>query len=141
VKAADEPGKAPLLQGGSQIAQKGHNRLPGHNAGGWAPRPCPECLKLFEPNVANQLFCEPQHNTDWNNRATKRGRVLTNLSITARITRNGTRGTTEAREAGREASRMHNALIQRYRDEDREAGRMEHTEFMTRRLKLGFDPS
>lgn len=122
----------------------GHNRLPGQNAGGWAPRPCPECMKLFEPKVANQLFCTPAHNASWNNRATARGRVLTPLSMVARITRNGTRGTAEARQTGREASSLHNALIQRYRDEDRAAnegtGRMEWPEYMARRLRAGFDP-
>jgi len=129
--------KPPLLQGGSR---KGHNRLPGQNEGGWPPRPCPECGKLFEPKVVNQMFCCPQHNTAWNNRATKRGRVLTPLSIAARITRNGTQGKSELREAGREASNAHNRLIRRYRDEDRAAGRMEWPEYMMRRLKLGFDP-
>jgi len=128
--------KAPLLQGGSQM---GHNRLPGQNVGGWAARPCPECMKLFEPKVANQLFCCPKHNADWNNRATKRGRVLTPLSMAARLTRNGTQGPLELREAGRQASNAHNQLIQVYRDEDREAGRMDWREYMVRRIKLGFD--
>lgn len=90
--------------------------------------------------MRNQLFCSREHNAAWNNRATARGRVLTPISIVARITRNGTRGTEEARKAGREASNHHNALIQRYRDEDRKAGRMEWPEYMIRRFKLGFDP-
>ncbi|WP_109808389.1 hypothetical protein [Sphingosinithalassobacter portus] len=97
-------------------------------------------MKPFEPNRANQLFCTPAHNTAWNNRATTRGRVLTPLSIVARITRNGTRGTSEARKAGREASNHHNTLIQRYRDEYRAAGRMEWPEYMRRRFAAGFDP-
>lgn len=133
--------KAPSLQGGSG---KGHNRLPGQNEGGWPPRPCPECMKLFEPKVANQLFCQPDHNNAWTNRATKRGRVLTPLSIVARVTRDGTRGTPEEREAGRSAAKQQRALIQRYRDEDRAAndgrGRMKWPEFHARRLALGFDP-
>lgn len=57
----------------------GHNRLPGQQEGGWPVRHCPECMKPFEPKVVNQLFCQPAHNADWNNRATKRGRVLTPL--------------------------------------------------------------
>ncbi len=126
-----------MLQG---CSKKGHNRLPGQQEGGWPPRPCPECMKPFEPKVPNQLFCCPAHNAAWNNRATARGRVLTPLSIVARITRNGTRGTEEARRVGREASNAHNALIQRYRDEDRAAGRMEWAEYMLRRLRTGFDP-
>lgn len=130
--------KPPLLQG---CSQKGHNRLPGQQEGGWAPRSCPECMKLFEPKVPNQLFCCPQHNAAWNNRATARGRVLTPLSITARITRNGTQGTPEKREAGRRASNRHNQLIREYRDEDRAAGRMEWTDYTIWRIKLGLDPN
>ena len=136
-KLPDPVHEAALLQG---CSQKGHNRMPGQQAGDWTPRPCPECMRLFEPTVVNQLFCMPEHTTAWNNRATKRGRVLTPLSIVSRVTRNGTRGTVEAREAGRQASSQHNALIQRYRDEDREAGRMEWPAFMILRFKQGFDP-
>ena len=132
--------REPLLQGCSQKPGKGHNRLPGQQEGGWPPRPCPECMRLFEPKVRNQLFCSAAHNTAWNNRATARGRVLTPLGMVARITRNGTRGTPEAREAGREASNAHNALIQRYRDEDRDAGRMDWADYTIRRFKLGFEP-
>ncbi len=129
--------KAPLLQGCSQM---GHNRLPGQQEGGWPVRHCPECMKPFEPKVVNQLFCKPAHNVDWNNRATKRGRVLTPLGMVARITRNGTRGTPTEREAGRVASSHHAALIQRYRNEDREEGRMEWPAFMILRILTGFDP-
>lgn len=133
-----EPGPiAALLQG---CSQNGHNRMPGQQAGDWTLRPCPECMQPFEAKVVNQLFCKPEHNAAWNNRATKRGRVLTPLSIVARVTRNGTRGTPEAREAGRRASSQHNALIQRYRNEDREAGRMEWPAFMILRFNQGFDP-
>jgi hypothetical protein len=140
-KRHDSEPVAALLQG---CSQKGHNRIPGQQAGDWSPRPCPECMQLFEPKVVNQLFCKPEHNAAWNNRATKRGRVLTPLSIVARVTRNGTRGTPEAREAGRVASSQHNTLIQRYRDEDRAAnegkGRMEWPAFMILRIRQGFDP-
>ncbi len=129
--------RAPSLRG---CPEKRHNRMPGQQIGGWPPRPCPECMRLFEPKVANQLFCCPQHNNDFTNRGTKRGRVLTPLAIVARVTRNGTQGNQEAREAGRKASNAHNALVKRYRDEDRAAGRMEWTEFHIRRLALGFDP-
>jgi len=129
--------KAPLLQG---CPPKGHNRTPSQQAGGWLPRTCPECGKLFEPNRANQLFCTSAHNIAWNNRATARGRVLTAYSMVAGITRNGTRGTPEQREAGKAASRKHHKLIQRYRDEDRTAGRMEWADYMILRLALGLDP-
>ncbi|NLS25741.1 hypothetical protein S2M10_07110 [Sphingomonas sp. S2M10] len=113
--------------------------MPGQQVGGWPPRECPECRKLFEPNRANQLFCTSQHNADWNNRATARGRVLTPFSIVARTTRNGTRGTPEARDIGKKATSRHNALIQQYRDEDRAAGRMEWAEYMIHRVRLGLE--
>jgi hypothetical protein len=45
----------------------------------------------------------------------------------------------EAREAGRVASSHHNTLIQRYRDDDREANRMEWPAFMILRVRQGFD--
>jgi len=130
----------PLLQG---CPETGHNRPPGQQAGGWPPRACPECPggKLFEPKVVNQLFCCPEHTAAWNNRATKRGRVLTSYSMVAAITRNGTRGTPERRAAGKAACRAQHRLIQRWRDEDREARRMEWADYMSLRIQLGFDPA
>lgn len=132
-----------MLQDGSPGAPaRGHNRLPGQNAGDWKPRPCPECpgQRLFEPKVANQLFCCPAHNAAWNNRATARGRVLTSIDMAAYITRNGTRGPADQREAGKRAGRDRHRLIQRWRDEDAEAGRMPHPEYMARRYDLGLEP-
>jgi hypothetical protein len=126
-----------LLQG---CPPPGHNRTPGQQAGGWPPRICPECTKLFEPNRANQLFCSAQHNTDWNNRATARGRVLTPYSMVARITRDGSRGTPEQRAVGKQAAQSHRKLIQRFRNEDRDAGRMAWPDYLILRIQLGFDP-
>lgn len=128
--------KRPLLQGSPQ---PGHNRLPGQQAGGWPPRTCPECGRLFEPNRANQLFCTPQHNADWNNRATARGRVLTPWSMVARITRDGTRGSPEDRAVGKRAAAEARKLIQTYRDEDRAAGRMKWADYLILRLRFGLD--
>lgn len=129
--------KPPVLHG---CPQSGHNRLPGQQAGGWPPRPCPECMVPFEPKVANQLFCTPQHKADWNNRATARGRVLTPLSMTARITRDGTRGSVDDRAAGKRAAKRYRNLIQQHRDEDRAAGRMPWPEYSRRRTELGLEP-
>ncbi len=132
--SASDDEKAPSLQGCSPI---GHNRLPGHQAGGWPPRECPECRKLFEPDRANQLFCCSEHNTAWANRATVRGRVLTPFSMVARITRDGTRGTPEEREIGKRAARKARELIQKHRDEDKAAGRMPWARYMILRVELG----
>ncbi|NYT43140.1 hypothetical protein HZY97_20360 [Sphingomonas sp. R-74633] len=100
-------------------------------------------MKLFEPKVANQLFCCPKHNSAWHDRSKKRGVVLIPLVITARVTRNGTQGKPEAREAGRRASNRANQLMREYRDDDRAAnegrGRMEWTEYTLWRIKLGLD--
>ena len=136
---SDAPGAALLQDGSADASLLGHNRVPGQNIGGWAPRPCPECMRLFEPNVANQLFCCPAHNAAWNNRQTKRGRVLTGIDMAAYITRNGTRGPAEHREAGKRAGRDRHRLIQRWRDEDAQAGRMAHPEYNARRYKAGLE--
>ncbi len=100
-------------------------------------RPCPECMAPFVPAQPGQLFCTVEHRAAWNNRATVRGRVLTPLAIVARITRNGTRGD---RNTGATASHHANALIQRWRDEDRVAGRMSWSDYLARRYRAGFDP-
>ena len=134
-------GKEPAasLQGCSQI---GHNRIPGQQAGGWAVRICPECSKPFEPSVRNQLFCEPQHNTDWTNRQTARGRKITALMMAAVATRNGRSGTPQEREAGKRAVRDLHNLVQRFRAEDASAQppRMDWRAFNELRYRLGFDP-
>ena len=99
--------------------------------------PCPECMALFVPTQPGQLFCSGAHRAAWNNRATVRGRVLTPLAIVARLTRNGTRGD---RQTGQSAGHHANTLILRWRDEDREAGRMPWEDYLARRYRLGFDP-
>jgi hypothetical protein len=126
--------KAPALRA---CPQEGHNRTPGQQMGGWAPRICPECTRLFEPNRRNQLFCTSAHKRDWENRATVRGKVLTPLAAVARMTRNGTRGADDLRDIGRRASNRQNQLIREWRDEDRAAGRMDAGEFLRVRLKFG----
>lgn len=126
--------KAPALRTCSQM---GHNRTPGQQEGGWAPRTCPECGKLFEPNRRNQLFCSAQHKAAWENRATVRGKVLAPLAFAARATRNGTQGPQDLREIGRRASNAQNRLIREWRDEDHAAGRMDATTFLRQRVKHG----
>lgn len=103
----------------------------------FASRTCPECMAAFTPVEARQLFCNPAHRRAWNNRATVRGAVLMPLAIVARLTRNGTRGDAAT---GRRAARDHNALVQRYRDEDAAAGRMPWADYLRRRYAIGFDP-
>jgi hypothetical protein len=126
--------KAPALR---TCPQEGHNRTPGQQIGGWAERTCPECGKRFEPNRRNQLFCSAPHKAAWENRATVRGKVLTPIAAVARMTRNGTRGSDEDRVIARKASNAQNRLIQQWRDEDREAGRMGATEFLRARVRFG----
>ena len=103
----------------------------------YPPRECPECGISFTPLDQRQLFCSPEHRTAWSNRATVRGRVLTPYAMAARQTRNGTRGD---KPTGKRAAQISHDLMQRYRDEDREAGRMDAVRFAALRIKHGFEP-
>ena len=103
----------------------------------YPPRQCPECKASFVPKDQRQLFCSTEHRTAWNNRATVRGRVLTTYAMAARQTRDGTRGD---KTTGKRAAQISHDLMQRYRDEDREAGRMDAVAFTALRLLHGFDP-
>lgn len=98
---------------------------------------CPECLQRFPRRHPGQLFCTTVHRDAWNNRATVRGRVLTPLAIVERVTRGGSRGDTHT---GKRARQQKDALIQRWIEEDRAAGRMTWPDYMARRYAIGFDP-
>jgi len=98
---------------------------------------CPECMTLFERRHPLQLFCVPTHRDEWNARTFVRARVVLPLIMVGRITRDGTRGD---KDTGNRASAEANILLQRYRDEDRTAGRMEWPEYLRLRYLCGFDP-
>lgn len=98
---------------------------------------CPECLQPFHRKHPGQLFCTTTHRDDWNNRAAVRGRVLAPLSMVAHLTRSGTRIDPEI---GKRAAAEMRALITRWRDEDRKAGRMDHPAYLRLRYRVGFDP-
>lgn len=106
----------------------------------WGFGECPECMEEFVLGHPSQLFCCNRHRDDWRVRETNRGRQVSALDMVARITRDGTRGSAEDRELGREAARLARTLRQRWKDEDREAGRMPWTLYLRRRLAIGFDP-
>ena len=93
---------------------------------------CPECLAPFRRRHPRQLFCSPAH------QMAVRGAALCAFAMTGHITRNGTRGEPEARNAGRHAKSVAHTLIQRWRDEDRAAGRMAMPAYMARRIALGY---
>lgn len=97
---------------------------------------CPECQTAFAPKMWRSLFCCEAHRVAWHNRATVRGRVLTPLAMASYLTRHGTRGD---RATGKRAVTSQHQLIQRWRDEDRKAGRMSQVEYVRRRIKLGFE--
>lgn len=82
------------------------------------------------------MFCCPAHRTAYHNRATVRGRVLVPLAMAARVTRDGSRGD---KDTGKRAARQARALMQRYVEEDRAAGRMPADEYAAMRHRLGFD--
>jgi hypothetical protein len=122
-----------MLQGQPQSAHESAPRDPANKAGAT----CPECLQSFPRKHPGQLFCSATHRDAWNNRATVRGRVLTPLAIVERVTRGGSRGDAQT---GKRARQQKDALIQRWIEEDRAAGRMAWTEYMARRYAVGFDP-
>lgn len=62
---------------------------------------------------------------------------MTPLAIVERVTRGGSRGDTKT---GRRARQEKDALIQRWIEEDRAAGRMAWSDYMARRYAIGFDP-
>lgn len=96
---------------------------------------CPECLGTFRLTQRHQLFCSRIHKRAYNNRLMKRGAVLAPLVILARVTRNGSEG--RHKEHGRRASRDSDQLIQRWRDDDKAAGRMDVLDYVAARYILG----
>lgn len=126
-----------VLQGPPEKPQDAQEGISAPQTPGKARPLCPECLQPFERHHPGQLFCTPAHRTAWNNRATVRGRVLTPLSMVARITRDGSRGD---QATGKRAARERNALIQRWMEEDRDAGRMTWPEYLRLRYAVGVDP-
>lgn len=97
---------------------------------------CPECGRAFTPRHWRSLFCSAAHRAAWHNRATVRGRTLTPLVMATRQTRGGTRGD---KATGKAARSMADQLMQKWREEDRAAGRIDQAEYVRRRLAMGFD--
>lgn len=96
---------------------------------------CAECLTPMSAKVPRAMFCSPEHRAAWHNRQTVRGRVLTTLAMVTRATRGGSRGD---KETGREARIQADRLMQQWKDDDREAGRMSQVDYYRRRLKMGY---
>lgn len=132
--------KPPVLDDAPARGHNGGPVDPPDNRPRFAPRACPECMAVFTPRQANALFCCPAHKRAWNNRWTVRGSQLAQYAATARITRDGSRGSEEDRATGKRAAAIHRRLIQRFRDEDRDAGRMPLPRFMARRLTIMDEP-
>lgn len=101
---------------------------------------CPECGASAPRRAANQLFCTPAHRDAWNTRIAVRGKVAQPLAMVARITRDGTRGSQVERDTGRRAASELRYLLQKWRDEDRAAGRMDWPTYLALRYASGFDP-
>lgn len=85
----------------------------------------------------HQLFCCDKHRAAWRARDTKRGRQVFAVAMVARITRDGSRGD---KEAGKQAASEYRELLQRWKQEDAEAGRMPWVQYLKRRKAIGFDP-
>ena len=103
-------------------------------------RSCPECGQHWDRVHPNQLFCSTACRTVFNRRCATRGRSLLPFAMVARITRDGTRGHAEAKSTGKRASGDANQLLQRWRDEDAGAGRMNWIDFLAARYRAGFEP-
>lgn len=121
---------AGVLDGGADLARGG----PTAARGAGYRRTCPECSTAFVAPQPGQLFCCLVHKRAYNNRWLKRGAVLAPLQAAARATRGGTRGD---KATGARARCDADRLIQRWRDEDREAGRVPVVEYMATRYRLG----
>lgn len=123
----------PALDAPSPAASRPERRTHGQ-------RTCPECLATFEAKDAGQLFCTPPHRRAWNNRWTVRGAVIAPLAAVARVTRNGSRGSEAGRLSGWRAGQQVDALLARYRREDRAERRMDWEQYLALRYATGFDP-
>lgn len=112
--------------------------LPGVPAASARTKPCAECAAAF-PVIRGkrQLFCGNPCKQTNENRWTVRGKRLVVLLMASRQTRDGTRGTTEQRTAGRKAAAMMRELMQAIKDEDAAAGRADALSLFTARLKMG----
>jgi hypothetical protein len=97
---------------------------------------CPECLAPIERKPSSgKTFCCPEHKAAFHNRQTVRGRVLTPLTMAARITRGGSRGD---KATGRRARSDAEQMVQRWIEEDRAEKRMSAVEYIEQRMRLGF---
>lgn len=92
---------------------------------------------LLQSGTYFDLLDPATHRDEWNARTFVRARVVLPLIMVGRITRDGTRGD---KDTGKRASAEANILLQRYRDDDRTAGRMEWPEYLRLRYLCGFDP-
>jgi len=101
------------------------------------PRGCPECLARVSSPQPAALFCSPEHKRAWHIRARSRGGVLLALAMAARQTRGGTRGPEHQRAIGRRARADADQLMQRWKEEDRAAGRMSAIDYITLRYRYG----
>lgn len=95
---------------------------------------CPECLTPVHRLRPHKLFCCEEHRRAWNNRWMTRGAVLAQLIATARETRGGHRGD---RITGARARGDAEHLVQRWKNEDADLGRMPIATFVAERYRLG----
>ncbi|UAK24212.1 hypothetical protein [Sphingomonas nostoxanthinifaciens] len=96
---------------------------------------CPECGERFPRVHPFQIFCNRGHGRAWEARNRHRGAQLYPFAVVARMTRGGTRGD---RVTGARAHQDADQLINRWRDEDADAGRMGLPEYLSIRYQLGF---
>lgn len=93
---------------------------------------CPECMRRVTAIQPGQIFCSQQHRAAFQNRHRIRGRQLVPFAMADRVTRSGTAGTPDAREAGKQARAVTQRLIARWVAEDKAAGRMSMVDYVRR---------
>jgi hypothetical protein len=99
---------------------------------------CPECGERARKHHPRQIFCSTAHKRAREARTRRRGAMLYPFAVVARVTRGGTRGNRHD-ALGAAAQRDLDLLIQRWRDEDAAAGRMDELDYLALRRRLGFD--
>lgn len=93
---------------------------------------CAECSATFKRTQHKQVFCGPKCKQAYHNRAAARGKTLVPLALAWR----GSRSTATGKRAFTELC----AVVSRFNEEDKAAGRMPAAKFLGRQYALFLKP-
>jgi hypothetical protein len=96
---------------------------------------CAECCAALAGSQPGQMFCGPKHRNAFQDRMRQRGRQLVPYAMADRLTRSGTAGDPEDREAGKASRAVTQRLIAKWAAEDKAAGRLPMTAYVRRLAK------